>query len=105
MIDDLSIAYYNLANRYEEQRDWPRAIANYQRALASRPLYISAHNNLALAYEATGRDAEARDDRDARDDAARRLRPVDLVLVDEREAGGAAARGGRRRGLRQPDAA
>ena len=60
MIDDLSIAYYNLANRYGERQDWPRAIENYQRALSERPVYISAHNNLALAYEATGHDAEAR---------------------------------------------
>jgi 4-amino-4-deoxy-L-arabinose transferase-like glycosyltransferase len=60
MIDDLSIAYYNLANRYEQQQDWPRAIETYQRVIASRPVYISAYNNLAIAYEATGQADEAR---------------------------------------------
>jgi len=58
--DDLSIAYYNLANRYGDLDDWPRAIAGYQRAIAARPNYISAHNNLARAYEASGRDEDAR---------------------------------------------
>jgi 4-amino-4-deoxy-L-arabinose transferase-like glycosyltransferase len=59
--DDLSIAYYNLGNRYRELADWPRAIACYERALATQPGYISAVNNLARVYEATGdHDAEAR---------------------------------------------
>jgi hypothetical protein len=58
--DDLSIAYYNLANHYGEIEDWPRAIAGYQRAIAARPNYISAHNNLARAYEASGREDDAR---------------------------------------------
>jgi 4-amino-4-deoxy-L-arabinose transferase-like glycosyltransferase len=59
--DDLSIAYYNLGNRYREIADWPRAIESYRRVIAARPNYISAYNNLALVYEATGtHDAEAR---------------------------------------------
>ena len=59
--DDLSIAYYNLGNRYRELADWPRAIESYRRVIQARPNYISAYNNLALAYEATGEhDALAR---------------------------------------------
>jgi 4-amino-4-deoxy-L-arabinose transferase-like glycosyltransferase len=59
--DDLSIAYYNLANRWRELREWPRAIESYRRVIEARPGYVSAHNNLALVYEATGEhDAEAR---------------------------------------------
>ena len=52
--DDLSIAYYNLANRYRDQADWPRAIESYQRVIEARPNFISAYNNLALVLEATG---------------------------------------------------
>jgi len=59
--DDLSIAYYNLGNRYKELADWPRAIESYRRVLEARPSYVSAHNNLALVFEATGEhDADAR---------------------------------------------
>jgi 4-amino-4-deoxy-L-arabinose transferase-like glycosyltransferase len=59
--DDLSIAYYNLANRWRELREWPRAIESYRRVIEARPTYVPAHNNLALVYEATGEhDAEAR---------------------------------------------
>jgi hypothetical protein len=52
--DDLSIAYYNLGNRYAR----PRRLAARDRELPARdrgaPGYMSAHNNLALVYEATG---------------------------------------------------
>jgi tetratricopeptide (TPR) repeat protein len=59
--DDLSIAYYNLGNRYRELADWPRAIDNYRRVIEARPNFVSAHNNLALVYEASGdHDALAR---------------------------------------------
>ncbi len=59
--DDLSIAYYNLGNRYKDLADWPRAIESYRRVLEARPNYVSAHNNLALVFEATGEhDADAR---------------------------------------------
>jgi 4-amino-4-deoxy-L-arabinose transferase-like glycosyltransferase len=60
--DDLSIAYYNLGNRYRELADWPRAIESYQRVIFARPNFVSAYNNLALVYEATGgHDALARE--------------------------------------------
>ena len=59
--DDLSIAYYNLGNRYRELADWPRAIESYRRVIEARPNFVSAYNNLALVYEATGEhDALAR---------------------------------------------
>jgi 4-amino-4-deoxy-L-arabinose transferase-like glycosyltransferase len=59
--EDLSIAYYNLGNRYKELADWPRAIESYQRVIQARPNFVSAYNNLALVYEATGdHDALAR---------------------------------------------
>ena len=61
MRDDLSIAYYNLGNRYKDLADWSRAIASYQRVIEARPNFVSAYNNLALVYEATGdHDAQAR---------------------------------------------
>jgi len=61
MRDDLSIAYYNLGNRYKDLADWPRAIESYRRVIEARPNFVSAYNNLALVYEATGdHDALAR---------------------------------------------
>lgn len=58
--EDLSIAYYNLANSYRSAGDWTRAVDAYQEALERRPEYVSSHNNLALTYEAMGREEEAR---------------------------------------------
>ena len=55
---DLSVAYYNLGNRYLALEDWPRAVDSFQRALRGRPGYISAWNNLALALERRGGDEE-----------------------------------------------
>jgi len=59
--EDLSIAYYNLGNRYRELADWPNAIESYRRVLEKRPNFVSAYNNLALVYETMGdHDALAR---------------------------------------------
>jgi len=58
--EDLSIAWYNLGNRYKALGDWPRAEQSYGRALRGQPGYLSAHNNLALVHEAWGRDDLAR---------------------------------------------
>jgi tetratricopeptide (TPR) repeat protein len=58
--NDLSVAYYNLGNKYRSLEKYELAIAQYQRSLDLNAGYISAHNNLALTYEKTGRhDAEA----------------------------------------------
>jgi 4-amino-4-deoxy-L-arabinose transferase-like glycosyltransferase len=54
--DDLSIAYYNLGNRYRELADWGRAIECYRRVIEARPNFVPAYNNLALVYEASGSD-------------------------------------------------
>lgn len=52
--EDLSVAYYNLGNRYKTLEQWELAIDAYDKAIARNPRYLSAHNNLALVYEATG---------------------------------------------------
>jgi 4-amino-4-deoxy-L-arabinose transferase-like glycosyltransferase len=57
--EDLSMAYYNLGNRYRELEQWPAAIGAYRESLRRGPGYISAENNLAIVYERSGQDAEA----------------------------------------------
>ena len=58
--ENLSMAYYNLGNRYRELERWDRAIDAYHESLRRDAGYISAHNNLAIAYERSGvHEAEA----------------------------------------------
>ena len=52
--EDLSVAYYNLGNRYRDLEQWERAIDAYHESLRRNAGYISAHNNLAIAYERSG---------------------------------------------------
>jgi 4-amino-4-deoxy-L-arabinose transferase-like glycosyltransferase len=52
--EDLSVAYYNLGNRYRDLERWDRAIDAYRESLRRNAGYISAHNNLAIAYERSG---------------------------------------------------
>jgi 4-amino-4-deoxy-L-arabinose transferase-like glycosyltransferase len=60
MREDLSVAYYNLGNRYRELAQWDGAIEAYRESLRRNPSYVSAYNNLAIAYERSdGHDAEA----------------------------------------------
>jgi 4-amino-4-deoxy-L-arabinose transferase-like glycosyltransferase len=56
--EDLTVAYYNLANRYKAQENWEPAIEAYGEAIRRNPRYLSAHNNRALVYEATGEHRE-----------------------------------------------
>ncbi len=57
--EDLSVARYNLANRYSELERWDEAIRTYRAAIAENPDYISSFNNLAVAYEKSGRTTDA----------------------------------------------
>lgn len=58
--EDLSVAYYNLGNRYRELAQWDDAIEAYRESLRRNPSYVSAYNNLAIAYERSGaHEAEA----------------------------------------------
>jgi tetratricopeptide (TPR) repeat protein len=57
--DDLSLAYYNLANRHAQLGQLDLAIATYWKALRRNPRYLSTYNNLAAAYERNGQPAEA----------------------------------------------
>jgi 4-amino-4-deoxy-L-arabinose transferase-like glycosyltransferase len=57
--EDLSIAYYNLGNRYRALGKPELAVSSYREALERRPRYISAQNNLALAYGELGAEEEA----------------------------------------------
>ncbi|MDP6980926.1 MAG: glycosyltransferase family 39 protein [Myxococcota bacterium] len=57
-VQDLSVAYYNLGNRYRLAHDHERAIEQYRRSLEINSSYISAHNNLALSLELSGRHRE-----------------------------------------------
>jgi tetratricopeptide (TPR) repeat protein len=52
--DDLSVAYYNLGNKYRLANDHEKAIDQYRRSLAINVHYISAHNNLAISLEKSG---------------------------------------------------
>lgn len=54
-VQDLSVAYYNLGNRYRLSNDHERAIEQYRKSLAIDGDYISAHNNLAISLELSGR--------------------------------------------------
>jgi 4-amino-4-deoxy-L-arabinose transferase-like glycosyltransferase len=58
--EQLGTAYYNLANRLRAQGQIERAIDAYQESMRRSPGYLSAHNNLALAYEDAGRRDDAR---------------------------------------------
>ena len=57
--ESLHMAYYNLGNKYRDLGRWQRAIDSYGDSLAINPGFVSAHNNLALAYEGAGRSEEA----------------------------------------------
>ena len=52
---DLSVAYYNLGNKYRLMNRHEEAIAQYRASLDINSSYISAHNNLALSLELSGR--------------------------------------------------
>ena len=57
-VQNLSVAYYNLGNRYRLANQHDEAIAQYRKSLEIDQSYISAYNNLALSFEATGRHPE-----------------------------------------------
>lgn len=56
--EDLTVAYYNLGNRYKATGQWELALDAYGEAIRRNPSYLSAHNNRALVYEATGNHRE-----------------------------------------------
>jgi len=47
------------AERYARNRQWDRAIANWERAVLLAPSYVKAHYYLAMAYEKSGRKYDA----------------------------------------------
>jgi tetratricopeptide (TPR) repeat protein len=51
---DLSVAYYNLGNKYLALEQFELATLQYEKSLEINPGYISANNNYALALEKTG---------------------------------------------------
>jgi tetratricopeptide (TPR) repeat protein len=53
--NDLSVAYYNLGNKYRTLLQHELAIEQYDRSIGIDSSYISAYNNRALAIEASGR--------------------------------------------------
>ncbi len=53
-VENLSVAYYNLGNRYRAMNDHELAIDQYRKSLAIDASYISAYNNLALSLEQSG---------------------------------------------------
>jgi tetratricopeptide (TPR) repeat protein len=52
--DDLSVAHYNLGNKYLKLNRYEDAIGQYHASIAIDPSYISAYNNMAVALEAGG---------------------------------------------------
>jgi tetratricopeptide (TPR) repeat protein len=58
--ENLSMAYYNLGNKYKALGRYELAVTSYQRSLERDPSYLPTWNNLAMTYEQSdGRDAEA----------------------------------------------
>lgn len=52
--DDLSVAYYNLGNKYRFTSQHEEAIAQYRKSLEINGGYISARNNFAISLEQSG---------------------------------------------------
>jgi len=52
-------AAMHAAERYARNRQWDRAIANWERAVVLAPSYVKAHYYLAMAYEKSGRKYDA----------------------------------------------
>ena len=50
--DDAMESLYNLGNSYAQLRDWPNAVATYQRVLRFDPEHADAKHNLALVQTA-----------------------------------------------------
>lgn len=57
---DDSDAWYLLGRTQYNESDYPKAIASFERALALRPRYIQAENNLGLAWQGTNQADKAR---------------------------------------------
>jgi 4-amino-4-deoxy-L-arabinose transferase-like glycosyltransferase len=57
--ENLGVAYYNLGNRLRERGEPALAVDAYLQAIQRARTYLSAYNNLALAYEDLGWHAEA----------------------------------------------
>jgi tetratricopeptide (TPR) repeat protein len=55
----LGLGYLQLGVLYSERKDFPNAVATYQRALAATPQLEEAHYRLAQAYRQTGELAKA----------------------------------------------
>jgi tetratricopeptide (TPR) repeat protein len=51
---DLSVAYYNLGNKYRLANQHGKAIVQYRKSLAINGGYISARNNFAISLERSG---------------------------------------------------
>lgn len=58
-VPDAFMAYFNLANRYRENGDYPQAVEAYKVAIAKNPGFTSSLNNLALLYQELGQDQDA----------------------------------------------
>lgn len=52
--DDLSVAYYNLGNKYRLTNRHEKAIEQYRKSLEINGGYISARNNFAISLEQSG---------------------------------------------------
>jgi tetratricopeptide (TPR) repeat protein len=52
--EDLSVAYYNLGNRYKSMDRHEDAIGQYRESLRINGQYISARNNFAISLESSG---------------------------------------------------
>ncbi len=58
--DHFGVAYLQLGILYSERKDFPKAIAVYQKAIETTPLPEEAHFRLAEAYRQTGETQKAR---------------------------------------------
>jgi tetratricopeptide (TPR) repeat protein len=60
---NLATVLFNRGNGYFDQRDYPRAIADYSEVIRLNPRFANAYANRALAYEELGDHARAAADR------------------------------------------
>src|SRR6266478_322176 len=54
-----AVAYFQEAERYYEVRQFDRAVESFQKAIALKPDYAAAYNDLGISYAALGRHSEA----------------------------------------------
>jgi len=69
---NLSAAYLQLGILYADQKDFPKAIAAYEKAIAVNPGLTEAHYRLAQAYRKTGEEKKAQQEFELHDELSKK---------------------------------